>query len=67
MRYHEAMTSKEMAIRVIQELPDTATWDEIQDRIRFVAAVRHGLTQLDEGKGIPHEEIREEFAEWISG
>ena len=31
------MTTKQIAIQTIQELPDNATWDEIQERIRFVA------------------------------
>ena len=49
------MTTKEIAIRNIQELPEDATWEDIQERINFVAGVRKGLRELDEGKGIPHE------------
>ena len=47
------MTTKEVAIRSIQELPEEATWEDIQERINFVAGVRKGLRELDEGKGIP--------------
>ena len=60
------MTTKQIAIRIIQELPDDATWDDIQERIRFVAGVRKGLRELNEGKGIPHDRVREEFAEWLT-
>jgi len=60
------MTIKEAAVRSIQELPEDATWEDIQERINFVAGVRKGLRELDEGKGIPHEKVREEFREWIS-
>ncbi len=60
------MTTKQIAIQAIQELPDDATWDEIQERIRFVAGVRKGLRELDEDKGIPHDRVREEFAEWLT-
>ncbi len=60
------MTTKEIAIQTIQGLPDDATWEEIQERIRFVAGVRGGLRELDEGKGIPHDQVREEFAEWLT-
>ena len=59
------MTTKEIAIRSIEELPEDATWEDIQERINFVAGVRKGLRELDEGKGIPHEQIREEFSEWL--
>jgi len=61
------MTTKEIAIKSIQELPENATWGDIQERINFVAGVRKGLRELDEGKGIPHDRIREEFAKWVSG
>ncbi len=60
------MTTKEIAIRNIQELPEDATWEDIQERINFVAGVCKGLRELDEGKGIPHERVKEEFREWLS-
>lgn len=59
------MTTKQIAIQTIEQLPDDATWEEIQERIRFVAGVRTGLRELDEGKGIPHDQVKEEFAEWL--
>jgi len=59
------MTTKEIAIRSIKELPENATWEDIQERINFIAGVRKGLHELDEGKGIDHERVREEFKEWL--
>jgi len=60
------MTTNDIAIKSIQELPENATWEDIQERINFVAGVRKALRELDEGKGIPHEQIKEEFREWLS-
>jgi hypothetical protein len=60
------MTTKELAIRSIQNLPDNATWEEIQERINFLAGVRKGLRELDEGQGIDHARMREEFKAWLS-
>jgi hypothetical protein len=60
------MTTKEIAIRSIQELPENATWEDIQERINFIAGVRKGVRELDEDKGIDHERVREEFKEWLS-
>lgn len=57
------MTIKQIAIKSIEELPEDATWEDIQERINFMAGVRKGLRELDQGKGIPHEKIREEFRE----
>ena len=60
------MRTKEIAIQTIEKLPDDTTWDEIQERIDFIVGVRQGLRELDEGKGVPHQRVREEFAEWLS-
>ena len=61
------MTTKEVAIHTIEELPEDATWDDVQERINFVVGVRKGLRELAEGKGIPHGRVREEFAQWLTG
>jgi hypothetical protein len=60
------MTTKEIALKTIEQLPEDVSWEDIQERINFVAAVRKGLRELDEGKGISHDAIREEFAEWLA-
>lgn len=60
------MTSKEIALKTIERLPEDASWEEIQERINFIAAIRKGLRELDEGKGISHDKVRQEFAEWLT-
>ena len=60
------MTTKEIALRTIEQLPEDASWEDIQERINFVAGVRKGLRELDEGKGISQEKVKEEFAEWLT-
>ena len=60
------MTTKEIAINSIKNLPENASWEDIQERINFIAGVRKGLRELDEGRGIPHDRVKEEFAEWLS-
>ena len=49
-----------------KSLPDGATWDDIQERVNFVAAVRKGIHELDAGQAIPHRKMKEEFKEWLS-
>jgi len=66
MRYTKIMTSKEIAMKTIEQLPEDATWEDIQGRINFIAAVRKGLRELDEGEGIAHDRVKEEFAEWLT-
>lgn len=64
--YNTVMTTKEIALKTIEQLPANASWEDIQERINFVAAVRKGLGELDEGKGIAHDKAKEEFAEWLT-
>jgi len=60
------MTIKEIAIETIQRLPADATWEDVQERINFVAGVRKGFRELDEGKGIAHQMVKDDFTEWLS-
>lgn len=60
------MTSKETALKTIEQLPEDASCEDIQERINSVAAVHKGLREPDDGKGILHEKLREDFAEWLS-
>jgi hypothetical protein len=60
--YDTVMTTKEIALRTIEQLPDSVSWEDIQRRISFIADVHKGLCELDEGKGIPHDKVKEEFA-----
>lgn len=64
--YDMGMTSKEIALKTIEQLPESASWEDIQERINFLVGVRKGLRELDEGQGIPHDQVRQEFAEWLS-
>jgi predicted transcriptional regulator len=61
------MNTKELAIRTLEELPEDATWEDVQERINFLIGIRKGLRELDEGKGIPHDRVKEEFAQWLTG
>jgi predicted transcriptional regulator len=60
------MTTKEIAIKTIQGLPDDASWADIEDRIRFLAALEKGLEEIKAGKTIPHEEVKESLKTWLS-
>jgi predicted transcriptional regulator len=60
------MTSKEIAIKIIRDLPDSATWDDIEERIRFLAAIDKGLTDIKAGRVVPHEEVKESLGKWLS-
>jgi len=60
------MTTKEIAVKSITRLPDSATWEDIEDRVRFLAAIDKGLEDIREGRLIPHEEVKASLEEWLS-
>ena len=66
LSYNTVMTTKEIALKTIEQLPENVSWEDIQERINFVVGVYKGLRELDEGKGIPHDQVKEEFAEWLT-
>ena len=60
------MTEKEIVLETIRALPDNCSLDEIAERIEFMAAVQKGLNQLDDGEGIPHDEVKKQLASWLT-
>jgi predicted transcriptional regulator len=60
-----AMRAKELALDVIKHLPDDATMHELTEEL-YAAAVREGLDELDQGKGIPHDEVKRQFEGWFT-
>ena len=59
------MSIKEQAIASIQAMPDDATWHDLAERFRFLAAIDVAEAQLARGEGIPHEEAEQRINEWL--
>ena len=55
---------REKAIETIRELPPEFDLDELIEKLIFVEKVDKGLTQLEEGKTIPHDEVIEITKQW---
>ena len=45
-------------IDALREMPPDATIDDVIERLVFLAKVEAGLSELDAGKGISHDEAR---------
>ena len=54
-------TLKEEARRLIERLPEDATWEDLQYEIYFRQAVEAGLKDSREGRTVPLEEARRRF------
>ena len=50
---------KETVIKMIRELPENVTLDDIMAELYFKQQVDSALKELDQGQGIPHETVKE--------
>ena len=59
------MSVKEQLLASIKDLPENASWEDAEERIRFLASIDEARTQLDRGEGIPHEEVKRRVVSWF--
>jgi hypothetical protein len=52
---------KKAAARLVRELPDTASWDDLMYEILVRQKIEVGLADLREGRKHDHASIRSEF------
>ncbi|MCF6094750.1 hypothetical protein L1765_12340 [Microaerobacter geothermalis] len=60
------MSVKNEVIKIIQEMPDNVTMEDILYKLYVRARIEEGIKELDEGKGIPHEEAMERIFKWLN-
>ncbi len=51
-------TAKEAAKQLIDHLPDEASWDDIMYELYVKQKIEAGLKAVEEGRTIPHEEVK---------
>ena len=59
------MSNKQIVEDLLQRIPEGASLHDIAQEIEFIAAVRHGLAELDRGERTPIEEVERELPSWI--
>jgi predicted transcriptional regulator len=57
---------KESVVNMVKDMPDNTTLDDIMAELYFKAQVDAGLKELDDGKGIPHEEVEKRMGKWLT-
>lgn len=59
------MSTRDAVIDMIRRMPEQATVPDIMAELYFRQKVDKGLRELDEGKGISHEEVKQRLAKWL--
>lgn len=57
----ETVLVKEEAHRLVEELPDEASWDDLMDKIYVRQAIEAGLEDSKSGRTIDVKEVRAKF------
>lgn len=52
---------KEEAEKLVRELPEQATWDDLMYEIYVRQKIEEGIKAADEGRVLPHEEVKRRF------
>ncbi len=60
-----SVSVKHDVIEMIRNLPDEAGYDDIMAEIYFRQKVDKSLKQIDEGKTLSHEEVKQRMSKWI--
>jgi predicted transcriptional regulator len=52
---------KDVARRIVERLPEDATWDDLRHAIEVCETIEAGLKDSEEGRTVSHEEVRKMF------
>jgi hypothetical protein len=55
------LPAKAIVMKAIQNLPESSTFDQIRERIEFIAGVRNGLDEIARGEVIPLAEVEKKI------
>ncbi len=49
---------KDEARKIIEDLPENATWDDLMYQLYVKKRVETGLKEIENGETLPHEEVK---------
>ena len=60
------MSDKEAVLEFVKRLPPTVSMREILLQIEFIASVKEGLNEIEQGQGISIESVEQMMEEWTT-
>lgn len=55
---------RDKAIETVKEFPQEFELEDLIERLVFLEKVEKGLQQVEQGKTIPHEKVKEMIKKW---
>jgi predicted transcriptional regulator len=59
------MGIKQDVIKLIQDLPEDVTLEDIMTELYVRAKIEDGIKQLDQGKALSHDKVKERMNKWL--
>ena len=56
---------KLVVLKMLRSLKDDVSYDDIMYELYVLEKIERGLHELDQGKGIPHEEVKLSLSKWL--
>ena len=56
---------KQTTLKLLRNLKDDVTYEDIMYELYVLEKIERGLRELDEGKGIPHAEVKKSLSKWL--
>ncbi len=60
------MSDRELVLEAVKEMPEQASFVQIVDELALLASVTKGMSQIERGEGLPHDEVVKRFNSWIT-
>ncbi|MCF6207088.1 MAG: hypothetical protein L3J47_09395 [Sulfurovum sp.] len=57
---------KQEAQKIIQNLPDDCTYEDIQYHLYVVEKIKNGINRAKEGEVSSHQEAKQRMSKWLS-
>ncbi|HLE36311.1 MAG TPA: hypothetical protein VI699_04120 [Candidatus Acidoferrales bacterium] len=60
-----ATSTKQVALRIIQQMPEDASLEEVMYELYFRQRVDRGLREFDAGKTVSHQAVKRSLVKWL--
>jgi len=60
------MTPKQKTLQALETLPESASYEQLQEEIRILAALEQAESDIRENRVVPHDEVKRRLAQWTS-
>ncbi|HEY0967618.1 MAG TPA: hypothetical protein VGD88_09525 [Opitutaceae bacterium] len=64
--YRSDVTPKQKAIQALGTLPENASYEQLQEEVRILAALEEAEADIRDGRVVAHDDVKRRLAKWTS-